>query len=168
MCAPTATHSPWDSHSQLAPHSKLQKAPSNCPAQARSMVSEPGFPLHMPGSLPDTHTPSLPLQDAAARALLHSFPASILPGFPQSKDQLPASREGRSLTVLERLGVRMSPRHTPTDQTYTDSAQTLHVALCLRDHSHHDRGGSHKCGIWIITHSCRAYRFPCRIQMMCC
>lgn len=60
MCAPTATHSPWDSHSQLAPHSKLQKAPADCPAQARSMVSEPGFPLHMPGSLPDTHTPSLP------------------------------------------------------------------------------------------------------------
>ena len=168
-CAPIASRSPYGSHRWLASQSKLQKAPTDCPAQARSKVSEPGFPVHTPGSLPDARMPSLPLQDAAARPLLH-IPRLHPPWFPQSKDQLPASREGRSLTVPEKLGVRMSPRHTPTDQTRTHrhSAQTPHAALCLRHHSRHDRGGSHNCGIWIITHSCRAYRFPCRIQMMCC
>lgn len=37
-CAPIASRSPCGSHRRLASQSKLQKAPTDCPAQARSMV----------------------------------------------------------------------------------------------------------------------------------
>lgn len=118
--APIASQGLCGSRRWLALRSKLQKAPADCPAQARSTVSEPGFPVRMPGSLPDARMPSLPPSPrCSSQTPPPLFPRLQPPWFPQSKDQLPASREGRSLTVPERLGVRMSPRHMPTDQTHT-------------------------------------------------
>lgn len=121
-CAPIASRSPCGSHRRLASQSKLQKAPTDCPAQARSMVSEPGFPVHTPGSLPDARTPSLPLQDAAARPLLH-FPHLHPPWFPQSKDQLAPCKQGGEEPYCPREAgsqdVTQTHAHRPDTHTQT-------------------------------------------------